>query len=90
MLDLVAVFSVIPAGFWCRLSEKEKQTNKKNTVGEENISQPPKRQKQFHTGNRNCQFLRRRGLAGGGGIVSERKREGWEMEEARQTITNSN
>lgn len=25
MLDLVAVFSVIPAEFWCRLSEKKKK-----------------------------------------------------------------
>ena len=31
-LDLVAVFSVIPAGFWCRLSEKKK---KKKNIGEE-------------------------------------------------------
>ena len=30
-LDLVAVFSVIPAGFWCRLSEKKKKKN----IGEE-------------------------------------------------------
>lgn len=36
MLDLVAVFSVIPAGFWCRLSEKKKK--KKNTVGEESAT----------------------------------------------------
>ena len=26
-LDLVAVFSVITAGFWCRLSEKKKKKN---------------------------------------------------------------
>lgn len=36
MLDLVAVFSVIPAGFWCRLSEKKKK--KKNSVGEESAT----------------------------------------------------
>ena len=28
-LDLVAVFSVITAGFWCRLSEKKKKKKKK-------------------------------------------------------------
>ena len=33
-LDLVAVFSVITAGFWCRLSEKKKKKKKKKTIGE--------------------------------------------------------
>lgn len=33
MLDLVAVFSVIPAGFWCRLSGKKEKKKKHRRRG---------------------------------------------------------
>ena len=40
-LDLVAVFSVITAGFWCRLSEKKKK-KKNHRIGKSHNHQKGK------------------------------------------------
>ena len=60
-LDLVAVFSVIPAGFWCRLSEKKKK-KKKHRRGKSHSHQKGK----SNFMEIKTQFLRRRGTDSGG------------------------
>lgn len=89
ILDLVAVFSVIPLGFGVGFQKKRKNKQTKKHRREESAT-TTKKAKQFH-GNKSCQFLRRRGTGRWGWDCKgeKGKREGWEMEEARQTITNS-